>query len=80
MTSLSSVLLSWRIPWTEDPGGLQYTESKRVGHDLVIKHHHHLEFKVNLSPAKISKVGSCSQIKPFSATEHLEPWIFPPSQ
>ena len=23
----------WRIPWTEEPGGLQSMESQRVGHD-----------------------------------------------
>ena len=26
-------ILAWRIPWTEEPGGLQSTESQRVGHD-----------------------------------------------
>ena len=26
-------LLAWRIPWTEEPGGLQSTGSQRVGHD-----------------------------------------------
>ena len=25
--------LAWSIPWTEEPGGLQSTRSKRVGHD-----------------------------------------------
>ena len=24
---------AWRIPWTEEPGGLQSTGSQRVGHD-----------------------------------------------
>ena len=24
---------SWRIPWTEEPGGLWSTRSQRVGHD-----------------------------------------------
>ena len=32
MATHSSVL-AWRIPWTEEPGGLQSTASKRVGHD-----------------------------------------------
>ena len=27
-----SSILAWRIPWTEDPGGLQSMESQRVGH------------------------------------------------
>ena len=26
-------ILAWRIPWTEEPGGLQPTEWQRVGHD-----------------------------------------------
>ena len=28
-----SSILAWRIPWTEEPGGLQCTGSQRVGHD-----------------------------------------------
>ena len=44
MTTHSSIL-AWRIPWTEEPGGLQSMVVARVGHDLVtITHlvHHHL--------------------------------------
>ena len=26
-------VLAWRIPWTEEPGGLQSMGSLRVGHD-----------------------------------------------
>ena len=26
-------ILAWRIPWTEEPGGLQSMESHRVGHN-----------------------------------------------
>ena len=26
-------ILAWRIPWTEEPGGLQSMGSQRVGHD-----------------------------------------------
>ena len=32
MATPSSVL-AWRIPWAEEPGGLQSMESLRVGHD-----------------------------------------------
>ena len=32
MAAHSSVL-AWRIPWTEEPGGLQSIGSQRVGHD-----------------------------------------------
>ena len=28
-----SSILAWRIPWTEEPGGLQSTGSQRVGQD-----------------------------------------------
>ena len=27
-----SSVLAWRIPWTEEPGGLQSIVSRRVGH------------------------------------------------
>ena len=32
MASHSGVL-AWRMPWTEEPGGLQSIGSQRVGHD-----------------------------------------------
>ena len=31
--STHSSILAWRIPWTEEPGGLQSIESQRVGHN-----------------------------------------------
>ena len=27
--------LAWEMPWTEEPGGLQSTESRRIRHDWV---------------------------------------------
>ena len=32
MAAYSSVL-AWKIPWRENPGGLQSLESQRLGHD-----------------------------------------------
>ena len=32
MTTHSSIL-AWRIPWTEEPGGLHSMGLQRVGHD-----------------------------------------------
>ena len=32
MTTHSSIL-TWKIPWTKEPGGLQSIGLKRVGHD-----------------------------------------------
>ena len=33
MATHSSIILAWRIPWTEEPDGLQPMKSQRVGHD-----------------------------------------------
>ena len=38
MATHSSVL-AWRIPRTEEPGGLQSTGSQRVGHDWATNTH-----------------------------------------
>ena len=35
-----SSILAWRIPWTEEPGGLQFMGSQRLGHDWAT----HLSF------------------------------------
>ena len=34
MTTHCSIL-AWRIPWTEEPGGLQSMGSQRVGYELA---------------------------------------------
>ena len=31
--AIHSSILAWRIPWTEEPGGLQSMRSQRVGHN-----------------------------------------------
>ena len=37
-------ILAWRIPWTEEPGGLQSTGSQRIRHDLVSKQHQQMMY------------------------------------
>ena len=32
-----STLFAWEIPWTEEPGGLQFMGSQRVRHDFKSK-------------------------------------------
>ena len=39
--AIHSTILARRIPWREEPGGLQSIVLQRVGHDLVTEHHHH---------------------------------------
>ena len=34
----NSSILAWRIPWTEEPGGLQSMGSQRVRHNQETKH------------------------------------------
>ena len=38
--TIHSIILAWRIPWTEKPGGLQFTGSQRVKHDLLTEYAH----------------------------------------
>ena len=33
-----SSIHTWRIPWTEEAGGLQFIGSQKVEHKLAIKH------------------------------------------
>ena len=33
-----SRFLAWKIPWTEELGGLQSTGPQRIRHDLVTEH------------------------------------------
>ena len=35
-----SSLLAWRIPWIEEPRGLQSMESQRFGHDWAMERAH----------------------------------------
>ena len=42
-----SGILAWRIPWTEDSGGLQSMGSQRVGHNRVTNTHTHTHTHTN---------------------------------
>ena len=53
-----SSVLSWRIPWTEEPGGLQSMRSQRVRHDCDWAHR--------------SEVGTESPEPPGSTDAYLE--------
>ena len=39
-TATHSSILTWKISWTEEPGGLQSTVSQIVGHDRATEHTH----------------------------------------
>ena len=40
--AIHSSICDWKIPWTEEPGGLHSMGSQGTRHDLVIKHEHML--------------------------------------
>ena len=50
--STHSCILAWKIPWTEEPGGLQSIESQRVGQDWATGHTHtqciHINYFISL--------------------------------
>ena len=42
-----SSILAWRIPWTENPGGLQSVGLQRVRHDLTTKRQQSIIIKLS---------------------------------
>jgi len=42
-----SNILSWEIPWTEEPSGLRSMGSQRAGHNLANKQQQQLENRNN---------------------------------
>ena len=48
-----SRVLAWRIPWTDEPGGLQSIGSQRAGHDLATKQQQHIEIAINTVAIKM---------------------------
>ena len=51
--AIHSSLLAWRIPRTEEPGGLQSMGSQRVGHDWTPNTHPHIPKDKTLMLGKI---------------------------
>ena len=67
VTTYSSIL-AWRIPWTEEPGRLQFMGSQRVGHNWATYH----------SSLTHSRIGMHPVVKLFlwSLVPHMGPWPF----
>ena len=53
-----SIILAWGIPWTEDPGGLQFMGSQRVRQSLAVEYTHNF-----LSSYEIIKLQSRFYLK-----------------
>ena len=46
--AIHSRILAWRIPWTEEPGGLQSIGLHRIGHDCRDLAHAHRTYLYRL--------------------------------
>ena len=59
-----SSILAWRIPWTDEPGGLQSTGSQRVGHNWMTLNFNYLHFIClsDLADPPVSILSFTSQI------------------
>ena len=49
MATLSSILAR-EVPWTEELGGLQFSRSQRVRHDLTLNNNTHVYTQIHPSP------------------------------
>ena len=56
MTTHSSIF-AWRIPWTEEPGGLRSTGSQRAGHDRLTNTFSFQNLTFNVGMEKWWKLG-----------------------
>ena len=52
-----SSILAWKIPWTEEPGGLQSMVLQGVGHDLVAKQQQQMFLLLCLADCKYYQSG-----------------------
>ena len=39
--AIHSSIIAWRIPWAEEPGGLQFIELQRIRHNWTTNIHTH---------------------------------------
>ena len=68
MATHSSVI-SWRTPWTEEPGGLQSMGLQRAGHDRATNTHTHQCFKVFLGTWLVKNLSEVNV--PLSFEDYL---------
>ena len=70
MTTHSSIL-AWRIPQTEEPGGLQSMGSQRAGHDRVTKQSQYLRSQMTLRTS-CQRARHCSPGQTMTAARKLK--------
>ena len=71
-----SSILAWRIPWTEEPGGLQSIRSQRVGHFWSNLVHTHTAVPARLRRcAELSAVSGCHGDKNWRSRAYPGFWL-----
>ena len=71
-----SSIPAWKIPWTEEPGGLQSMESQRVGHDWATECTH-THAHACPSSLELHIVSPISLLINFSTEEKGLVWLDP---
>ena len=72
-----SRILAWRIPWTEEPSGLQFMGSQRVGHDWSELAHRHSNQAADVNNGKGVKarpLGLILLYYPFRGRVQVAQW------
>ena len=59
----TSSILAWRIPWTEEPGGLQFMGSQESDMTEQLNHHHGEELRMEAS-RQVGRLVSQSLLEP----------------
>ena len=68
-----SGILAWKIPLTEEPGGLQFMEPQRVGHDLAIERAHTHTHTCTTSPIHKIIIITTPEIQKYHETKVQAP-------
>ena len=70
-----SSILAWKIPWTEEPGGIQSIESQTIGHDRVTNTFIHTRLPLYLRECKSRHKCSALITPIFSQCDSLPKWV-----
>ena len=65
-----SSIIAWRIPWTEEPGGLQSMGSQRFGYDWATNRQHTLGDTVAKTPPLVQGVRVQSLVRALDPKCH----------
>ena len=75
-TATPSSVLAWRIPMEEEPGGLQFMGSQRVGHHQATKHSTcpMLSIFPFCPPSRLTHCRSAQEVPPTRQFLHWTGW------